>query len=85
MLCTLSNHITNIVVFIPDELAGFEESWKDNAKARLPGQKTGSNMNPNAGKDFLCFFLLQMLLISQRNDDLSRNLFFETLAMYFIS
>lgn len=32
-----------------DELAGFEEAWKDNAKARLPGQKAGSNMNPNAG------------------------------------
>ncbi len=57
---------TNVVALIPDELAGFEEAWKGNAKGNLSGGEDGFHMHGNAGKCcprfslFLC--LLQMVI-----------------------
>ena len=45
-------------MLIPDELAGFEEAWKGNAKGNLPGREDGFYMHGNAGKCCLHFLII---------------------------
>lgn len=54
-----------VVMFIPGELAGFEQAWKDrkgNVKVQLPGWEDGFGMHGDAGKHIIGFSLLVCLL-----------------------
>lgn len=50
-----------VVMLVSDELAGFEEAWKDhkgNVKVQLPGREDGFGMHGNAGTHIIGFPLL---------------------------